>query len=58
MELKKMTTPEQVLSALGELIVYKTEDSYDTDELVGLVAAYTKLLETVREIGYEVTQHI
>lgn len=44
---EKRTTPEDVLSAIGELIVYNAEQGYNTDELVTLLAAYTKLLEVM-----------
>lgn len=49
-EANKPTTPEEVLSAIGELIVYKTEQGYNTDEMVALVTVYDKLLDTVLKI--------
>lgn len=44
---EKRTTPEDVVNAVGALIVYETDNGYDTDELVALLAAYTRLLEAM-----------
>ena len=41
------TTPEDVVSAVGALIVYMADSGRSTDELAIILAAYTKLLEVM-----------
>ena len=48
-EANKPTTPEDVASAVGALIVDMTEDGwYNDGELAIILAAYTKLIEVTR----------
>ena len=44
MKLRK-TTPEDVVNAVGALIVSMTEDGYDDGELTATIEAYVRLLE-------------
>lgn len=46
-EENKPTTPEDVVSAVGALIVDMTDNGYDNGELAIILAAYTKLLEVM-----------
>lgn len=50
MEPKEMTTPEQVLSEVGDLIIAMTNDGFNDGELVPLIKAYTDLLRVVSEM--------
>ena len=50
MEPKEMTTPEQVLSEVGDLIIAMTKDCFNDGELVPLIKAYTDLLRVVSEM--------
>ena len=46
-EANKPTTPEDVASAVGALIVDMTDNGYENGELAIILAAYTKLLEVM-----------
>ena len=46
-EENKPTTPEDVVSAVGALIVDMTDNGYDNGELAIILAAYTKLIEVM-----------
>lgn len=46
-EENKPTTPEDVVSAIGALIVYMADNGRDSGELAIILAAYTKLLEVM-----------
>ena len=46
MELRK-TTPEDVVNAVGALIVDMTDNGWNDGELASILAAYTKLLEVM-----------
>lgn len=46
-EKEKPTTPEDVASAVGALIVDMTDDGWNDGELASILAAYTKLLEVM-----------
>ena len=50
----KPTTPEDVASAVGDLIVGMTDNGYETDNLVTLLAAYTKLIEVMPKPYYQI----
>lgn len=50
MEPKEMTTPEHVLSEVGDLIIAMTNDGFNYGELVPLIKAYTDLLRVVSEM--------
>ena len=45
---EKRTTPEDVVSAVGALIVEMTEDGYNDGELTATIDAYARLLVSVR----------
>lgn len=45
--MENITTPEQVLSAVGSRIVNMAENETPTEELIGLLAVYAKVLEAM-----------
>ncbi len=53
-EENKPTTPEDVASAVGALIVDMTDNGYDNGELAIILAAYTKLLEVMPKPYYQI----
>ena len=44
---EKRTTPEDVVNAVGALIVSLTEDGYNDGELTATIEAYVRLLEAI-----------
>ena len=42
------TTPEDVISAVGALIVDMTDNGYNDGELIDVIEVYTKLVKTVK----------
>ena len=45
---KKRTTPEDVVNAVGTLIVDMTDNGYNDGELTDTIEAYARLLEVVK----------
>ncbi len=50
----KPTTPEDVASAVGALIVGMTDNGWNNGELESVLAAYTKLLEVMPKPYYQI----
>lgn len=53
---EKRTTPEDVVSAVGALIVDMTDNGYDSEELILTIDAYARLVTVVYGVGKAMQQ--